>query len=250
MNYNNCPIVEAVLDIRVDGIREIFTELLRHVQETSIIQEFNKIEKKTQFQGRVSFKGDNLESSYNRQLVGVLFLNEERTKQLQIKPDGFSFHHLNKYGGWNNFFTQAIDIWRIVESFIATTADTTIPRLAIRTVNKINITDPTSDLDDYITIVPKIPKALPQLFEGLFTQISVPADIQDRSKKIIINQTIEPVLNSQALQYILDIDVVHLEVIPKKLNENDLIEIFEAIHVIKNTVFESCITDKTRETFN
>ena len=52
-----------------------------------------------------------------------------------------------------------------------------------------------------------------------------------------------PLLNHVSL--LLDIDIFRTEEIPN--NDNQLWEVVEEAHVLKNNVFETCITEETRK---
>ncbi len=253
MNYPNCPIVEVVLDFRISSLGSENLSLITNIfTNNNEFSDFSEEKKLITFQDKINFQNGVIESSTSESAILGVIYSDKKNKQVQVRLDGISFHHLNKYDGWDDIFPQALLFWNHYKTFIEEKSGRgiDISRLAVRTINKINLPLPISDFDDYLTIVPKIPQSLPQSFNGLFSQIQVPAS-PDGSMIVIINQTFDVrQLTPTILPYILDIDVIHQQIIPKSISEIDIESIFDSIHKIKNSTFESCITDKARELFN
>lgn len=252
MNYPNCPIVEVVVDFRISNLGSENLSFIADIfSNKNEFSDFSEEKKLITFQNKVNFQDGRVESSTSESAISGVVYSDKKNKQVQVRLDGISFHHLNQYGGWDDIFPQALLFWNHYKTFVGEKSGKgiEISRLAVRTINKINLPLPISDFDDYLTIVPKIPSSLPQSFNGLFSQIQVPVS-NDGSMIAIINQTFDVRQLTQAiLPYILDIDVIHQQVIPKSISEVDVESVFNSIHEIKNSTFESCITDKARELF-
>ena len=85
--------------------------------------------------------------------------------------------------------------------------------------------------------MPPIPKGLPQIFNSFFMQLQVPCS--DNLRNAIITETMEPATEN-ILPFILDIDVFQ----ERGLSYTNLVENFNQIRLIKNEVFENCISQK------
>ena len=92
--------------------------------------------------------------------------------------------------------------------------------------------------------MPPIPNCLPQTFATFFMQIQVPCN--DSYRNVIITETIEPFTDSK-LPFILDIDV--FQELNVQNSTESIIANFDELRKVKNEIFESCITDKTRNLF-
>lgn len=253
MQYKNCPIVETILDISFDILPEIESLTNSFGELPEIKTGFPRVDKQLNIRGELKILGENIVDSHNfkkTEVLATLFTNADKTQQIRLKKDGFSFHQLGTYPGYKTFTTSAFAAFSMYFSLISEfNPFLEINRIAIRTVNRIMLTLPFGDFDDYITIMPKIPDTLPDMLSSMFSKIRVP--VVDEGIEVVLTQTFAtPIPGAINMAFILDIDVLLPFAIPELYNEEDLMSQFERIHKIKNEVFESCITDATRELFN
>jgi len=237
MKYLNAPIREAVFDIRVDKLEINDVHDLLQMKEL-ITNDFPVKDIVHNITGMLEFSPfkPNETKTVNN-LNGFIFISEDKTKQLQVRLDGLTFNVLKPYDNWETHFDLFIKVWNIYNDKFKPNQ---INRIASRFINRIEIPIPLNSFQDYFSNMPPIPKCLPQTITNFFMQIQVPCD---NLRTAVITETIEP-LQEKILPFILDIDVSQ-----KVINDNsieNLVSIFNEIRILKNNIFENCITDKTR----
>jgi hypothetical protein len=78
--------------------------------------------------------------------------------------------------------------------------------------------------------------------------INAEIQMQDKPIKTVINHAPTPSPLVQTNSFLLDIDLALEQALPT--NEKALWETIEGLRSVKNSVFEACITDRTRELFS
>lgn len=238
MNYPNPPIQEAVYDIRIDKLDKNQEKYLEKISELKF-DDYPISEKKIEFEGRIYIDESKTTSKITKaNIVGYTFNNKKSNRQAQFRFDGFTYNVLKPYEKWEIHYKEFRKLWNIYHEIIGKKK---IVRVAARFINRIEL--PISKgvkLHDYIKTIPPIPKNLPPVFSKFFSQVQV---LCDENTIALLTQAIEGEENG-ILPFILDIDVF-------KINESfeDLDSIFDQLHDMKNDIFESCITDKSRELF-
>lgn len=242
MRYNDAPIREAVFDIRVDKLSTTKSaEDLKAFKEV-LSSEYKKVQRKLFFQGGFTISESAPSSTAKSDLVGFTFMNEDQTRQIQVRLDGFTFNVLNPYDSWDIHFAEFFSYWK---SYNELFSPENVIRIAARFINKIELpyTKEGFDFDDYIVNMPSIPESLPQSFLNFFMQVQVASSNQQL--RINLTETMEPP-QKDFVPFILDIDVIR----DKDISIKNLESQFDEIREQKNLVFESCITDETRELFS
>lgn len=242
MQYNNPPIVEAILDIRVNSTEiSDLTELedLRH----TTLKDFPIANKRINFAGKIELntKDDNISSSHQSNITGFIFSSRENNRKIQFRTDGYTCHFLKPYTNWSEFSDLAFLYWDKYREFALPNA---VTRIALRFINKIEIPLREFQFEKYLKSVPQIPESFPQTFRRFFNQIQIPCGY--KNSEAIISQTFESP-ESNYLPYIMDIDVFHELII---LANDDFRSEFDELRLLKNRLFENLITNKTRELFN
>lgn len=235
MIYLNAPIREAVLDIRVSGLDnknfEDFDNLYNSIKE-----DFPNKRRMNTLQASIS-----IDNNANDEIVsnfqGVIFSTEKQNRQVQFRRDGFTYNFLAPYTNWNELKTESQRLWNL---YLNKFPEIKIERMALRYINRIAVPIPFNNIEEFVVNTPPIPKVLPQVYKSFFSQIEVPCD--DNGCTTLINTTIETP-SSKEVPIILDIDVFKL------VEENFNFDDFDYIRNVKNSIFESCITDKTRKLF-
>ena len=241
--FPNPPIIEGLIDIRA--------QLPENVSSSDIENLHVKIKdaypgKRTRrvLQGTIEVKGEK-ESVKTEppQVDGYLFSTLDGRQIVQYRLDGFTFSRLRPYSRWEEVFPEAKRLWEIYRTFVKPVL---VTRLAVRYINSIEIPLKTIDYDDYLAAGPKVPQGLPQLLQRFFTRIEIP--FPDREAVAIVMQTPSDKKDPVNTGIILDIDVVYAatSLAPE---DTRIYEILGALREIKNAVFLSSITEKTKELF-
>lgn len=243
MKYNNPPIQEAIFDIRIERLKNITTNEFEKIHD-QLIDKYPNKKKQINFVGKIELQGEKPVTQIvdGTEITGIFFSNEDNSRIVQFRLDGFSFNWVRSYNDWDNLTNEAFRLWNI---YFSNFNPVLIVRIALRYINRINIPFPFPSFQEYIVNMPPIPKNLPQVFNTFFMQTEIPCD--PNGTGIIINETFEKPINNN-LAFILDFDAYRLASIDSNLET--LKSEFEKLRILKNNTFESCITDKTRKLFN
>lgn len=241
MTYNNAPIQEAVFDVRVKRVENISIEYYESLKETALL-EYPNTKKKLEVSGKFKFEKNEFITQQGAPIeIGVIFTNGNGNRKIQFRKDGYTFNQLRPYSNWEDFSEEAFKYWNIYKEEIKPSS---IKRIASRFINKIDL--PLKDnlnLEKYFKNIPKQPSVFKQGFDSLFLRMQGPCNTDGFTASINCNFN-KP--ENDKLPFILDIDVFGLRDYPidQKLKTE-----FLTIRNIKNNIFESFITDKTRNLF-
>ncbi len=238
--YSQDPITEALLDIRIDstiqpsqsGLDEMLVQFDGEYPQTA--QMIDVV-------SQVSF-GAQVRASAQQVPVGVARRSADNQRMLRAQADGMSFSELAPYSGWESFHAQAQIFWRAYRQYVQPAQ---IKQLSLRYINRFHLPQ-NAPLQSYLQIYPCF--ATEVLSEegqvsGFFlqTQIARP----DYRATVLINEATVPSETPGTGLVLLDINVFRVEDLPN--DEVELWEIFGSLKQLKNTVFESLITEQTRK---
>ncbi len=235
MKYPNPPIQEAVFDIRINRPNNNDDDkYLKNISDLKF-NDYPVSEKKIEFEGKIYIS--EAETPPDKTTAKIAGYKKEN-RQAQFRLDGFTYNVLKPYEKWEIHYKEFQKLWKIYDEIIA---KKNIVRVAARFINKIEL--PISEgvkLHDYITTIPNIPKSLPPVFAKFFSQVQV---LYDENTIAVLTEAVDGEENG-ILPFILDIDVF---VINESFEDFD--SIFDRLHDLKNDIFESCVTNKSRELF-
>jgi len=238
--YPNAPITEAIIHLLVQAPDGISVSELARCHEGE--EKSYPIRKEIQV-GRGLFEvGRRVSAAASAQHVGFIYTSSDQKQVYQARLDGFSFSRLAPYESWQPFCKEGRRLWQIYRECLKPVA---VTRLAVRYINRLDISGDRIEIKDYLRTMPEIAEGLPQSLDGYFMQLQMPMD--DVRCKLLLNQTIGESPKAGCLSLILDIDLFRSEDISK--DDESIWQVFETLHVRKNEVFEACITDRARELF-
>jgi uncharacterized protein (TIGR04255 family) len=165
---------------------------------------------------------------------------------LVVQPGGVVAARLAPYAGWEQLLGAAKRAW---SQWRRTGNSSSISRLGVRYINRLDVPIERAanlDLSVYLNFSPKVPNFSSKSITGFVVQATVPTE-QD-SWSVSLTSTVlnpPPLINTTSI--LLDIDLFRTEQIPGR--DEDLWECIESVRALKNSVFESCITDATRRLF-
>jgi uncharacterized protein (TIGR04255 family) len=232
--------METIIDLRVD--LPIGTRLtdVEYVHKRIKADYPTKAERKL---ATGSFEvGDRVSATAQSEQIGYAFTSADKKQTALSLLTGFSFGQLKPYPGWDPFRDEARRLWAV---YRATVKPVQITRLAVRTLNRIDIPKPAIDLKEYFRTSPEISPDLPQETTSFFMQVQLP--FQELDAVAIINQTIKPIEGQPAASVLLDIDLQRGQNVPQ--DEIGIWDCFEALRDKKDDIFEACITGASRELF-
>ena len=240
IHYENAPISEALIDIRVHFPNALSLEALESMH-ARIQDDYPRKEKRSYLQGQFSM-GDAVGAVATQTQVGFAFSSTDGKQIVQARLDGFTFSRLKPYGTWQTLREESRRLWDIYRTLVPAAK---IARVAVRYVNQIDIPLKSIDYKDYFRTTPEVSPVLPQGLSGFFMQLQFPQP--DLNGMLILTQTTIPAASPDQSSVILDLDV--FKPIPQEISEEALWRELENLRHRKNEFFEGCITEKTRELF-
>ncbi len=238
--YYKPPITEAIVDLRVK-LSDDF--LVAKLLELNVGEEtaYPKVEHLHRAYGHMQV-GPQVSATAGSQHIGYLFRSADQKQIYQSRVDGFTMSRLAPYKNWEDLRDEARRLW---DTYRSITKPLTIVRLAVRYINRIDIPLPLRDFRDFLRTVPEVSPDLPQELGGYFMQLTLP--VEDIKSVALITQTIIEPARPDVASVVLDIDIFCATDLPS--HEEGIWTFFEQLRVRKNVIFEACITDKARESF-
>lgn len=158
-------------------------------------------------------------------------------------PSSFVVAQLAPYPGWDGFFERFARDWRIVKRAIGYRR---IVRVGVRYINRIDV--PASEAvileTDYLAFYPTTPDSLGP-FAAYGLQAQFPLTKIGCNLRINSASVPSPLLGHISL--VLDIDIGRETEVPQ--SDDEIFAFLTLIRTEKNAVFESCITERSRELF-
>ncbi len=244
--FPNAPISEAVLDIRLaaEGA-PTFADLDRFVQAVKADYPHAKKVGAVRAELRADLGASEalqITQTASAEPFGYQCISEDRKQIVQPQVNGFVFSRLRPYDRWSTYKAEAR---RLFECYVSEFGKRTMRRVAVRTINRLDIPGTQIDFKDWIRTGPEISPALPQGLTRFFMQVHQPYD--DLKAQCIINETLVPAEVPNTVAVVLDIDLFREVDIPQ--DPEILWSLFDELRNKKNEIFLGCITDRMKEAF-
>ena len=238
--YENAPITEALIDIRVEPLSQSMRPALSELYEQVKLQYPDRQE---QFVvgAQLSF-GSEVTTQASQSPLGFAFRSKDGKQIFQARLNGFTVSRLKPYGNWPELLEQARALWG---HYRAAIGPQQITRVAVRYINQIDIPVRSLDYKDYFLTTPEVSPKLPQTLSGFFMQLQLPQP--DFHGMLILTQTAVPPPAPGMNSVILDVDV--FQDAPDFTSDDQVWDVLEKLRERKNKYFEGCLTDKTRALF-
>jgi uncharacterized protein (TIGR04255 family) len=239
IHYEKAPIIEALIDIRVE-LSGPTLEQLESIHNT-VKRQYPGKAARAYVQGVLSW-GTEVSAVSNQRLVGYSFSSEDGRQIFQARLDGLTFGRLRPYGSWPELRDEARRLWEIYREI---STPQKITRVAVRYINQIDIPIRQIDYKDYFRTTPEVSSALPQGLSGFFMQLHFPQP--DFEGILILTQTAVPPPSPDTNSVILDLDVFRQQM--DITSDEEVWNLLEILRERKNEFFEASITDRTRALF-
>lgn len=239
----NAPIVEALLDVRIETPENVDQEMLASFQ-ARLGNRYPTKQIKRSWSGAVELKADAPPVvATSGGPIGYQFLSPDGKQVVQARKDGFSFSRLRPYTNWTTFSKEAQDLWKRYADLVRPKK---VQRIALRYVNRMELPLPLASFREYVLTGPEIAPELPQDLSSYFFRAVIPR--QDAEAFAIITEATEQVEGPKAvLPLILDIDVFRRGAFTVAAEK--LWPLFDKLRDLKNEFFFASITDKAKELF-
>lgn len=242
-HLKNAPIIEALIDIKVQLPDEISINNIEPLH-ASISNKYPLADRIFVYKTEVNIQNvdDPKQKTINKGVIGYFYKTKEETNLVQFRLDGFTFNKLKPYESWEQIKDESNRLWEFYKKELNPKA---IKRIALRYINKIELSSSINDLYKYLKNPPRIPNKLPQNLKNSLNRIV----IQDPeiNTQAIITQASE-IYSTNQLNILIDIDVFieNQNIDQSYLNNNKALwESFENLRNFKNKIFFELITNKT-----
>jgi uncharacterized protein (TIGR04255 family) len=241
--YPNAPITEAVIDFRVAARDGLTVKDMLPITER-LKPEYPDIAERHQATAAL----DVAQRQSHIEIVPIGYAAHATNKDwiYQVQVGGLSVSRLRPYTCWSDLRNEARRIWGIYCDVLQPTA---INRVGLRYINKIDIPDSKIELDKFFRTWVKVSADIAGKVHGFYFQVQITQE--DIECLCVINCTIlpppPPPPPPDIVSILLDIDLFTAK--PINFSANQAWELLESMRLRKNTLFEACITDRTRELF-
>lgn len=171
----------------------------------------------------------------------VQFLREDEKALIQVGPNLLAVNHLKPYPTWQDFLPL---IRQGFDAYLEVASPKGIQRVGLRYINRIEIPGQRIELEDYFEFRPFVGPKLPQDFGSFIVGIQVPYENSRDSLRLLANAAVE---TPNIFAVMLDLDYFLAQ--PGQVHLGNVFEWVEVAHSRVEEVFEACITDRLRETF-
>ncbi len=234
--YAKPPITEVVVELRfAEPLKPtVFKKLVRRVRA----EYPSRVEQHTRA-AQIDFQ--NAQADFADPIPQMILTSEDQADRLIVRPDMVIWSRLPPYDGWDTFYPRVERDLRDAHEAIGFRK---FARLGLRTVNRIDVpfgVDKLARYENYFTINITAPW---DAINNYYWRVDR-KDADDGVTAILQSATVQPEIPNTAA-FLLDIDVVCDEV-PNKIDE--ILAKLSYLRGVKNTLFETAITDKARATF-
>ncbi len=244
-NLSRAPIVEAIFDIKAH-LPHSFDVNEFETKSENLQDVFTKRSDIIEFRGGIGIGAQpppTISTQFSGQKkIGKRFQNDDNSRVLQFKLDGFTFSMVNHYTNWEDFINISMDC---LQTYLQITNPTDITRIALRYINHLILTLPV-DLTEYLTTPPRTPLGGPNRLKGFITR-TVSED-EKLGHFVNLIEAIDVGPSAETLKYIIDIDVY--KQIAGSISIENMKKQFEILRETKNNIFFGSITEKTAELYS
>ncbi len=238
--YKRPPITEAVIEIRFESPVDSVA-LDKSSSDLRVSYAREDLLQGTQFE-LYPTAGSAPAKTMNQKGYRLSSLDQTEILILMPMPPSFLISQLAPYPGWTSFFDRFQRDWSVWKKAVGYRK---IQRIGVRYINRIDIpsTDPVICQEQFLNIHPNVPDVL-----GLVMQSTVQLRlfIEDFGGSLTINTSAVPSPLIDHMSFVVDIDVGKDNPVQ---SDEDIYELLNQMRVIKNRVFETCVTDRARELF-
>ncbi len=241
--YNNSPIVEAVCEFRFDPEPEwdltipglVYERLKDDFPERRVRGDF-PVEIQERF-------GQEIVKQMERMAPLMQFYSGDESALVQIGQHLLGISHLRPYSTWEQFQKM---IRKALEAYQEVANPTTLQRLGLRYINRIDIAETAINLEDYFNIYPNVPNLNDERpMSGWLQRVEIP--FVDVNALLTIHVGSIKQQGHDGSSYMLDLDFSTQNELPVI---DRVFEWLDNAHEQIEDMFESSITDQTRKLFN
>ena len=170
-------------------------------------------------------------------ITEIRFISSDKRMILMIRPNVFNLNIPGNYTNWNDCFSEFQYLWEQFKKYLLSIEQTfEIIGASVRYINKFKFETFDNPSEYFNTTIYAVQDAIPdEVTSYLMRYVTQRNNIQ-----INVTQGLEPIIGNE-IPYLVDMDIIYNSGIP---NDN-IWEIYDELHAVKNEVFFSNLTEKT-----
>jgi len=242
-HLSRAPITEAVIDIRVEPRPELLVQRLLDVVQAPEAPYYVKGPiVQGNFEATLALSGKTSTSAAS-EVVGVRLHSKDERYVMQWQRTGFTLSRLSPYEGWQPFLREARRLWL---QYVGQAKPIRVVRLSTRYINQLRLPLVSGEsFQNYFLELVDLPKGPPQAVEAFLQRFQL-RDTQ-RDAQVLLSAALATEGQQVAAPVILDIDAIMTRVLA--INSDELWDLLEQLHTLKNETFFGVITERTAELF-
>jgi len=239
--YKRAPITEAVIELRYDQLleKEAVDKLNNRFKGA-----YAKSEKYESYAVSVTMPntGKISADAVSDGRGGFKLTSGDQSDLLLVTAVSMTCSRLAPYLGWEPFYERAQRDWAEARQQFGYRK---LSRVGVRFINRIDVPAPgaTTRIEDYLSVYPKYSEEVWSLLNGYAMQIVSDID----GYRCMTNSGLVPSPVIGHISFLLDIDVAKVVDVPQA--ESELWEMIPKMRLLKNRLFETSITQQTRNLF-
>lgn len=244
---DKAPIVEAVIEIRVDSVG-VWEESSVREQIIPMLPDYPTVKSQTEVSSEMQVKLDQKAAqpkafTQETRWYGLQFYSSDKKHIAHFSRNKFSFSRLEPYQNWEQLYGEAIRLWLFYKEL---TNSKDAPRVGLRYINRIQL-PPGGNirLENYIVRFPEPPKGVNSYPVAEFFHRETNL-VPDYPYAVKITRALQHSKEDAAI--ILDIDAFTSQG-AISLAQDDLEKTLLELRWVKNKFFFGSITKKSLESF-
>lgn len=233
------PIIEALVDLRVEVGHDLQLERLREFNAT-LSTAYPKVQTQTEWAGQVRLEPESNSSTVTstHRVRGFVFRSEDDREVVQVRRDGFTFSLLPPYTKWSDLRDKANRAW---ERYVELVQPSAITRVAHRCINRISLPHDRLELDKWFKLHPATPPELGELTD-LLVRVALRHPVDHRIVALATLGSAPPHPDVKESAFLFDIDIWNEGQRPVDATVWSLLD---DLHEYRNDVFFGSLTDAT-----
>jgi len=169
------------------------------------------------------------------------FYNETETALVQVNAHFLAVNHLKPYPSWAEFLPL---IKKGLDAYVQVASPGAMRRVGLRYINRIELPGGRVDLGDYFEFRPYLGRSIPPDYVDSIVGITIPFDDPGGLLRV---QLTKETSTAEKIPMILDLD--HFQPECEGMALDKVVDWVDRAHDNIETLFEACITDRTRQLF-
>jgi uncharacterized protein (TIGR04255 family) len=237
MAYERAPITEAVIELRFaeEADPKVITRAAKGIADDYFFNEPNQ-----QVSVTINEFGPQIRTVEGRRLSSL-----DRAEVVVFGSGSLVCSRLAPYSGWEAFRSRTVAAW---EAWKSAGPSTILNRIGVRYINRIDVPNELAApllVEDFLNFYPKTPTGDREPMQNYAMQVV--RSLGEDECGLVLNSSIVPSPLIGFTSFLLDLDVSRETNLPRK--SDDVFALLDRMRVLKNDVFERCVTDRSRKLF-